>query len=355
MRDLLILLVHLIATLARLMGPGGLRSVVAESLLVKQQLLILNRSRHRAPNLRASDRILAGVCALFMRPARVIRSAIVLRPSTILDFHRMLRHHKYRWLFSPKRRHTGPKGPSQALVDAIVEMKRSNPTWGCPRIAQQITLAFAVDIDKDVVRRVLATHYRPDPGGPSWLTFLGHTKDSLWSMDLFRCESAVLRSHWVLVVMDQYTRRIIGFGVHAGIVDGRALCRMFNHAIQGQSRPTRLSADHDPLYRFHQWHANLRVLRVTEVKSVPYVPRSHPFVERLIGTLRRECLDRMLFWSASDLEDKLVAFQDFYNAHRAHASLEGRTPVPTRREVARLDRYLWQAHCRGLYQTPIAA
>ena len=70
MRDPIILLVHLIATLARLMGPGGLRSVVAESVLVKQQLLILNRSRHRAPNLCASDRILAGVCALFMRPDR---------------------------------------------------------------------------------------------------------------------------------------------------------------------------------------------------------------------------------------------------------------------------------------------
>ena len=92
MRDPIILLVHLIATLARLMGPGGLRSVVAESLLVKQQLLILNRSRHRAPNLCASDRILAGVCALFMRPARVIRSAIVLRPSTILEFHRGSAH-----------------------------------------------------------------------------------------------------------------------------------------------------------------------------------------------------------------------------------------------------------------------
>ena len=91
MRDPIILLVHLIATLARLMGPGGLRSVVAESVLVKQQLLILNRSRHRAPNLCASDRILAGVCALFMRPARVIRSAIVLKPSTILEFHRALR------------------------------------------------------------------------------------------------------------------------------------------------------------------------------------------------------------------------------------------------------------------------
>ena len=109
MRDPIILLVHLIATLARLMGPGGLRSVVAESLLVKHQLLILNRSRHRAPNLRVSDRILAGVCALFMRPARVFRSAIVLRPSTILNFHRTLRQRKYRLLYSPKRRRTGPK------------------------------------------------------------------------------------------------------------------------------------------------------------------------------------------------------------------------------------------------------
>ena len=154
--------------------------------------------------------------------------------------------------FSPKRRRTGPQGPSNALVDAIVDMSGANPRWGCPRIAQQIALAFAVDIDKDVVRRVLATHSRPAPhsGGPSWLTFLGHAKDSLWSIDLFRCESAILRSHWVLVVMDHYTRRIVGFGIQAGTVDGRALCRMFNHAIRGLSRPTRLSSDHDPLYRF---------------------------------------------------------------------------------------------------------
>ena len=130
------------------MGPGGLRSVVAESLLVKQQLLILNCSRHRSPNLRASDRVLAGVCALFMRPARVLRSAIVLRPSMILDFHRTLRRRKYRWLFSPARRRTGPKGPSKALVDAIVEMKRRNPMWGCPRIAHRAILAISPRITR---------------------------------------------------------------------------------------------------------------------------------------------------------------------------------------------------------------
>ena len=182
MRDLLILLVHLITTTARLMGPGGARSVIAESLLVKHQLLILNRSRQRAPNLRASDRLLAGVCSLFIRPTRVVRSAIVLKPSTILDFHRHLRTRKYRVLFSPTRRgRPGPKGPSRELVAAIVEMKRRNPRWGCPRLARQIGLAFEVPIDKDVVRRVLATRYRPasNSNGPSRLTFLGHAKDSL--------------------------------------------------------------------------------------------------------------------------------------------------------------------------------
>ena len=110
-------------------------------------------------------------------------------------------------------------------------------------------MAFDVEIDKDVVRRILGVHYRPesDSGGPSWLTFLGHMKDSLWSCDLFRCESATLRTHWVLVVMDQFTRRIVGFGVQSGIVDGPALCRMFNRATRGQTTPNYLSTDNDPL------------------------------------------------------------------------------------------------------------
>jgi putative transposase len=195
-----------------------------------------------------------------MRPARVLRSAIVLKPSTLLHLHSVLRKRKYRLLFSPECRHRpGPKGPKKELIDAVVAMKRRNPNWGCPRIAQQITLAFGIEIDKDVVRRVLSVHYRPesDSGGPSWLTFLGQTKDSLWSCDLCRCESATLRTHWVLVVMDQFTRRIIGLGVHSGILDGVALCHMFHRAIRGHSLPKYLSSDHDPLYRFHQWQANL--------------------------------------------------------------------------------------------------
>ena len=159
MRDVIYLLFHLLTTLAKLIQPGGSRTVIAENLLLKQQLIIHSRARERAPNLSIQDRTLLGFWSLFLNPQR---------------------------------------------------------------IAQQINLAFDLDLDKDTVRRVLATHYRPDPNnhGPSWLTTIGHAKDSLWSVDLFRCESILLKSHWVMVVMDQYTRRIIGFGVHAGNVDG---------------------------------------------------------------------------------------------------------------------------------------
>src|SRR6516162_5421014 len=187
MRDVVILFLHLIVTVVRLARPGGLRSVLAESLLVKHQLRILNRGRKRAPKLRPAERFIAGLCTVFMNPARVLRSAIVLKPSTLLYLHHVLAKRKYRVLFSHKRRRPpGPKGPHKELI-------------------------------------------------------------------------------------------------------GVALCRMFNRATRWQLKmPKYVSTDNDPLYRFHQWLANLRGLEVTEIKTVPYVPLSHPFVERLIGTLRRE-------------------------------------------------------------------
>ena len=132
---------------------------------------------------------------------------------------------------------------------------------------------------------------------------------------------------------------------------------MLQRALRGHNLPKYLSPDHDPLCRFHQWQANLRVLQVTEIKTVPYVPLSHPFVERLIGTIRREYLDRVLFWSTNDLETKLLGFQHYYNAHRTHSGLNGRLPDPVEASLAPLnfDSYQWRRHCRGLYQTPVAA
>jgi transposase InsO family protein len=327
-------------------------------------LLISNRCRRRAPNLTTCDRVIFGLTTLLVSPRRIPKVGVLIKPATLFKFHKALVDRKYRLLFSSRcrRRKPGPKGPSAELVAAIVELKRRNPRFGCVRIAQQIALAFGVEIDKDVVRRVLAKHYQPrDSGttGPSWLTFIAQAKDSLWSVDLFRCESIILRSHWVLVVLDVFTRRIVGFGVERARIDGASVCRMFNHAVAGRLLPKRVTTDHDPLFRFHRWLANLRVREIEEIKSVPYAPVSHPFVEHLIGTIRREYLDRVFLWNAVDLARKLEAFRHYYNGHRVHRALAGYTPVQRAGtpspSAAALEYYAWQQHCRGLFHMPIAA
>jgi hypothetical protein len=103
MSNLVILFIHFLATLARLLGPDGVRFIVAESLILKHQLLIVARSRQRSPNLCTSDRVLAGLIALLVRPTRLLRSAIVPKPSTLLALHKAMSKRKYRMLFSPNQ------------------------------------------------------------------------------------------------------------------------------------------------------------------------------------------------------------------------------------------------------------
>ena len=182
MRSPIILLVHLLSRGIKLVGTGGVRAVLAENLLLKHHLLVLNRHRRRAPRLSPADRLLLGFGSSFLKPRRLFRSAIILRPATLLRFHRALRDLKYRLLYSsPRPRKPGPKGPDPELIQLICDFKRRNPRFGCPRIAQHLVKTFGLRVNKDVVRRVLAANYRPEPhsSGPSWLTFLGHSKDSL--------------------------------------------------------------------------------------------------------------------------------------------------------------------------------
>jgi putative transposase len=104
---------------------------------------------------------------------------------------------------------------------------------------------------------------------------------------------------------------------------------------------------------------NLRILEIEELKSVPFVPRSHPFIARLIGTLRREYLDQTFFWNGLDLHRKLNRFAAYYNQWRVHAGLGGRTPFErcciTAFQPADLHRFAWRSDCSGLFRTPIAA
>ena len=152
MKMLFLMLGHLLVTLARLASPGGLRSVVAESLAVKHQLLIMRRSQRRAPNLTSWDRLMLGFYTLLVSPKRVRKMSVITKPSTLLRFHHALVKCKYHLLYSSQRpRRPGPTGPSSELIPAVVEMKRRNPRMGCRKIAEQISNAFGLEINKDVV------------------------------------------------------------------------------------------------------------------------------------------------------------------------------------------------------------
>ncbi|MDA9982608.1 helix-turn-helix domain-containing protein [Gammaproteobacteria bacterium] len=157
MKDVWLLLIHLVTTAAKLLGPGGVKGAIAENVLLKQQLLVVCRPRHRAPHLLPADRFLFTFFSLFLRPGRIAKTAVCIRPSTLLRFHDYLVRRKYRALFSAHSRgKPGPKGPSQELIDAIIELKRRNPRFGYPRIALIVSKTFDIEIDRNVVRRVLA-------------------------------------------------------------------------------------------------------------------------------------------------------------------------------------------------------
>ena len=362
MREIFYPLLTIICLLLRLLRHGGAKSIVAENLLLKQQLIVLRRQKWKSRPMLSTDRILMALCTMVMSPKRVSAAAICIAKSTLLNFHKYLVKRKYSKLFSNKaKRKTGPKGPSSALIRLIVETKEKNLRYGSLKISQLVSDVLGYDVDESMVRRVLKKFFKPKPGGgPSWLTPIGNSKDRLWSLDFFRLESVSLKTYWVMIVMDQYTRRIIGFSVHKGNLSGGTACFMLNKILGEKGYPKYLSSDNDPLFEYWLWKANLEnFYKIEELKSVPSTPWSHPFVERVIGTVRRDFTDHILFWGVTDLEAKLVIYQEYFNSYRVHQSLKGKTPneISGDRKLARvcLDSYKWRNACGGLFHTPIAA
>src|SRR5659263_646398 len=145
MIHLLILAVHLLATIAKLVRPGGVRAVVAESLLLKHQLLISSRARRRAPNLNSFDRFLLGLGSLFVPPSRIPKLAVILKPRTLFRFHEALKKCKYRWLFSSgghrrRRSHTrGRRDQVAPLRTRVPPVRRTADRHGSTRVYRSRT------------------------------------------------------------------------------------------------------------------------------------------------------------------------------------------------------------------------
>jgi len=156
MRWFLFLLINTITLLFKLTQSGGVKAVISENLLLKHQLLIAGRSRQRAPTLNPLDRFILGWLAILLNPGRIMKAAIIIKPSTLLAFHRALVRRKYQRLFgSVHKGKPGPNGPNKKLINIIIilELKQRNPEYGCPKIALSLSNRFGIEINKDVVRR----------------------------------------------------------------------------------------------------------------------------------------------------------------------------------------------------------
>ena len=314
MKILALLLIHVLTTLAQRVGPGGTKAIIAESVLVKHQQLIARRSVGKAPRLSTSDRFICGFLVLFMHPRLIRKVAVFLKPATLTKFRRALLSRNYRRFFSTRKKgKPGPKGPSDDLIRVIVELKQRNARFGCPRIAQQINKAFGFNIDKDVVRRVLAKHYLPEPydGGPSWLTFFRHTSESLWIIAQFQRKSILPNIHLSLLAIGLCTRRIIICGIASCHFDQTVFCSLFTAGIPVVEASTSLSPAHNPPFSHHRYRRKL--FDVGRTQTLAIFPRAPPFAERRIRTKRRCHRDYRSNCSAIVLETGHEALNNNYN------------------------------------------
>ena len=256
----------------------------------------------QVPKLTAEDRWFSVMVACCIAHIRLNNIAIAIQPATILRFHRALAQRKYTHLYSNKnRKKSGRRGPSQQIIGLVIEMKQRNPRYGYRKIAMQVYQSFGINISYYSVGRILGKHHSSTPrgnsGGPCWLRFIGNLTDWLWSVDFIKHESITLQTHTLIAILDQFSRRIIDFAVHTEDPCGVEICFMLNPIIKGKPElPKYLSPDNDPLFKYHRWWANLHILEIGEIKSMPYTPEFHPFIERVFCSLRNEFLDHTLFW-----------------------------------------------------------
>ena len=311
---------HVLTMLAQRVGPGGVKAIIAESVLIKHQYLLVHRSGGKAPRLTTLDRFLCGFLVIFMHPRRIRKAAVVLKPATLTKFRRNLLSRNYHRLFSSRTNaKPGPKGPPDDLVRVIVEMKRRNARFGCPRIAQQINKAFGLNIDKDVVRRVLAKHYRPEhyDGGPSWLTFFRQMAESLWSITLFQSRSILPIFLSNLIEIGQSTRRIVGYGFAGSHFDQMLLCSLFATGIPMIEESKSLS--HANVQPFSRHRRRRKRIGTGRTQTLSIFPRAPPFTERRIGTRRRYYRDYRSNCGAIVLETE----HDVLNNNHNHFLMTG--------------------------------
>jgi putative transposase len=297
--------------------------LLLENLALRHQLLVMRRTAGR-PQFRKTDRLL-WICFRALWAAWEKALAIV-RPQTVIAWHRAGFRLYWRW---KSRRREGRPSIDRELIRLIRRMWEANPTWGSPRIRDELA-KLGLRFSDSTIRK-----YRPKSTrspSQSWKTFLKNHMGHTAAIDFFTVPTATFRVLYVFIVLAHQRRKVVHFAVNEAPTAFWSGQQMAN-AFPFGNPPRFLLRDRDAIYG-SEFRSRVAGLGMEEILIAPHSPWQNPYAERLIGTLRRDCLDHVIVFNERHLNRVIREYVDYYHRHRTHRAQERDCPVPRKVEAA---------------------
>ncbi|MFN2196909.1 MAG: integrase core domain-containing protein [Anaerolineales bacterium] len=310
-----------------------------ENLALRQQLAILNRNRPQ-PRLRKRDRLFWACLSAIWQKWR--ESLIVVKPETVVRWHR--KGFALYWKCLSKRKGAGRPGTGKDIRDLVRRMANANPTWGSPRVHGELQ-KLGIKISERTVARLMPRKRKPP--SQTWRTFLdNHVKD-LVSIDFFVVPTATFRVLFVLVILAHDRRRVMHYNVTehpTAYWTGEQIIQAF----PGGSEPRYLLRDRDSIYG-QEFRERIRAIGIEEILTAPRSPWQNPFCERLIGSVRQDCLNHVIILGESHLRRILARYFRYYHKYRTHLSLAKDAPESRAIQEAELGKVIEIPEVGGLH------
>jgi transposase InsO family protein len=308
--------------------------LAAEILALRHQLAVLQRQTPRRPHLGRTDRLLWVLLSRIWPNWR--RAVQIVTPDTVVRWHR--RGFALYWRWRSRLRRPGRPAVAVDIRALIRQMHAANPLWGAPRIHGELQ-KLGLTVSQTTVAKYLER--RNGPPSQTWRAFLRNHVSQLASIDIFTVPTATFRVLFVFVVLSHERRRI----VHLNVTAHRTAAwtaQQLREAWPWDTVPRFVIRDRDTIYGSDLRRA-AQAMGIEEILTAPRSPWQNPFVERLIGSMRRECLDHVIVWNERSLRRHLQQYLAYYHQWRTHLSLDKDAPVP---------RAVQPPTCRTIVQVP---
>lgn len=315
--------------------------LILENLALRQQLAVLIRQRPRPP-LRRRDRLF---WVLLSKVYFGWRSALVLvQPETVLHWHQQ--GFRLYWRWKSRHKYVGRPPLDKDIRVLIARMTQENPLWGAPRIQAELRL-LGHEVAEATVAKYMARPRQHKPPSQTWKTFLTNHVGTLASMDFFTVPTATFRVLYVFLVLRHERRRVLHFNVTAKPT-ATWVSQQLRQAFPFETAPRYLIRDRDGIYGTEVRRC-LAAMGVEEVLTAPRSPWQSPYVERLIGSIRRECLDHVIVLNERHLRHILTAYLSYYHQARPHMGLGHNPPEPRAVEPPEQGRVVAEPMMGGLH------